>query len=50
MADASTSVYQFDNVIRGQYVNKSAWTSLNDKIRKCMPQQDNERDKYAVNN
>ena len=49
-AGASTSVYKFDNVVRGQHVNKSAWTPLIDKIRKCTLQEDNERDKYAVNN
>ena len=50
MAGASTSVYEFDNVVRGQHVYKSAWTSLTDKTRKCILQEDNEHDKYAVNN
>ena len=50
MADASTSVYEFDNVVRGQHVYKSVWTSLTDKTRKCILQEDNECDKYAVNN
>ena len=42
MARASTSVYEFDNVIRGQHVYKSAWTTLTDKAaRKCILQEDN---------
>ena len=53
MAGASTSVYEFDSVIRGQHIYKSVWTSLTDwcsKTRKCIPvQEDNERDKYAMN-
>ena len=47
--DASTSVYEFDNVVRGQHVYKSAWTSLTDKTCKCILWEDNEHDKYAVN-
>ena len=50
MPSASTSVYEFDNVVRGQHVYKSAWTPLTDKTRKCILQEDNERDKYGVNN
>ena len=50
MAGASTSVYEFDNVVRGQHVYKSAWTPLTDKMRKCILLEDNERDKYTVNN
>ena len=53
MAGASTSVYKFDSVVRGQYVYKSAWTSLTywcSKTRKCIPVRENdERDKYAIN-
>ena len=30
IAGASTSVYEFDNVVRGQHVYKSAWTPLTD--------------------
>ena len=37
MAGASTSVYDFDSVVRGQHIYKSAWTSLTDKTRKCIP-------------
>ena len=47
MAGASTSVYEFDSVIRGQHVYKSVWTSLTDwcsKTRKRIP--DDQRDKY----
>ena len=50
MAGASTSVYKFDNVVRGQHVHKSAWTPLTGKMRKCILQKDNECDKCAVNN
>ena len=44
MAGASTSVYEFENVVRGQHVYKCAWIPLTDK------REDNECDKYAVNN
>ena len=40
MAGASTSVYKFDSIVRGQRIYKSAWTSLTDwytKTRKCIP-------------
>ena len=50
MAGTSISVYKFDNVVRGQHICKSAWTPLTDKARKCIPWEDNECDKYAVNN
>ena len=50
MAGASTSVYEFENMVRGQHVYKSAWTPLTDKTRKCMLQEDNEHIKYTVNN
>ena len=50
MAGASTSVYEFDSMVRGQHVYKSAWTPLTDKTRKCIMQEDNKRDKYTVNN
>ena len=46
MAGASTSVYEFDNVVRSQHVYKSAWTTLTDKTRKCILQENNECDKY----
>ena len=53
MAGASTNVYEFDNVVRGQHVYKSVWTSLTDwcsKTRKCiMVLEDDERDKYTIN-
>ena len=53
MAGASTSVYEFDGVVRGQDVYKSAWTSLIDwcsKTRKWIPlQKDSEFDKYTIN-
>ena len=50
MAGASTSVYEFDNVVRGQHVYKRAWTPLTDKTCKCILREDNECDKYAVSN
>ena len=50
MVGASTSVYEFDNVVRGQHVYKSAWTPPTDKTHKCMLREDNEHDKYTVNN
>ena len=53
MASASTSVYKFDSMFRGQHIYKSVWTSLTDwcsKTRKCIPvREDNECDKYAIN-
>ena len=49
MAGASTSVYEFDSQDRGQHIYKSAWTPLTDKALKCILQEDNKRDKYAVN-
>ena len=53
MAGASTSVYEFDSVVRGQHVYKSVWTSLTDwysKTHKCIPLwEHNERGKYAIN-
>ena len=50
MAGASTSVYKFDNVVRGQWIHKSAWTALTDKTRKCILWEDNGHDKNVVNN
>ena len=53
MAGASTSVDEFDSVVRGQHVYKSVWTSLTDwcsKTCKCIPvRKDNKRDKYTIN-
>ena len=53
MAGASTSVYEFDNVVIGEHIYETVYTSLNDwcsKTRKCIPVwEDNERDKYAIN-
>ena len=54
MAGANTSDYEYDNLVRGQHVDKSAWTSPTDwcsKPRKCIPvREDDERDKYTINN
>ena len=53
MAGASTSVYEFDSMVRGQHVYKSVWTSLTDwysKTHKCIPvREDNESDNYTIN-
>ena len=53
-AGASTSVYEFDSMVRGQDIYKSVWTSLTEwcsKTRKCIPvQEDGKRDKYAIEN
>ena len=53
MASGRTSVYEFDSMIRGQYVYKSVWTSLTDwcsKTRKCIQVwEDDEHDKYTIN-
>ena len=53
MTGASTSVYEFDIMVRGQHFYKSVWTSLTDwcsKTRKCIAVwEDNEHDKYAIN-
>ena len=52
MAGVSTNVYKFNNMVRGQRVYKSVWTSLTDwysKTRKCIPvREDDKRDKYAI--
>ena len=50
MAGASTSVYEFHNVVRGQHVYKNAWTPLTDITHKWILREDNEHDKYTVNN
>ena len=50
MAGVSTSVYKFDNMVRGQHIYKNAWIPLTDKMRKCILQEDHECDKYTVNN
>ena len=34
MAGASTTVYEFDSVVRGQHIYKSVWTSLIDRCSK----------------
>ena len=48
MADVSAGIYEFDNVVRGQHVYKSVWTSFSDKTHKCIMWEDNEHDEYAV--
>ena len=54
MAGASTSVYEFDSMVRGQRVYKSVWTSFTDwcsKTHKCiLVREDDKRDKYAISN
>ena len=49
VAGASTSVYEFDSAVRGQHVYKNAWIPLTDKTHKYILQEDNECDKYTVN-
>ena len=53
MAGASTTAYEFDNVVRGQHIYKSVWTTLSDwcsKTRKCIPVwEDDKRNKYVIN-
>ena len=49
MAGARNSVYEFDSVVRAQHIYKNAWTPLTDKMRKCILWEDNERNKYTVN-
>ena len=49
MAGTSISVAEFDSVIRGQHVYKSVWIPLTDKMHKHIMWQDNECDKYVVN-
>ena len=50
MAGASTSVYEFENMVRGQHVYNSAWSPLTDNMRKYILWEDNECDKYTENN
>ena len=55
MTGASTSIYNFNSVVRGQHFYKSVWTSwlLSDwcgKTHKFIQmREDNERDKYTIN-
>ena len=49
IASASTSVYEFDSMIRDQHIHKCVWTPLNDKTRKCDIQEVNKCNKYIVN-
>ena len=52
MAGASTSVYEFDSVVRGQHVYKNVWTSFTDwcsKTCKCIAvREDKKCDKYGT--
>ena len=53
MAGASTSIYEFDSIVRGQHVYKSVLTSLTDwcsKTLKCIQAwEDDKCDKYTIN-
>ena len=49
MADANTSAYEFESVVRGHNICKSAWIPLTDKMHNYILWEDNECDKYAVN-
>ena len=52
MAGASTSVYEFDNVVRGRHVYRSVWTTLTDWCSKICKSilvwEDDEHDKYTL--
>ena len=48
IASASTSVYEFDSMVRGKHIHKCVWTPLNDKIRNCDIQEDNKCNKSIV--
>ena len=48
MVSASSSIYKFDNMVRGQHVYKNAWTPLTDKTCKCILWEDKKYAKYAV--
>ena len=49
IAGGSTSVYEFDSMVRSQHIYKSAWTPLTNKTHKCIQWQDNRCDKCAIN-
>ena len=46
MAGASTSVYEFDSMVRGQHVDNSVWMSLTDETHKL---EENKYSEYTVN-
>ena len=46
MVGASTGVYKFSSVVRGQHVYNSVWMSLTDETHKL---EDNNCSEYAVN-
>ena len=46
MAGASTGVYKFNNVVRGQHIYNSVWMPRTDETRKL---EHNKCSKYAVN-
>ena len=48
-ARASTGVYEFNSVVIGKHIYKCVWTPLIDKIISALMQEDNECDKYTVN-
>ena len=41
--------YEFDSVVRGQHIYKSAWTLLTERTCKCILGEDNKHNKYAIN-
>ena len=45
----STDAYEFDSVVIGQHVYERVQTPLTDKSISVSMQEDNEYDKYAVN-
>ena len=47
MAGASTGVYKFDSMVRGQHIDNSVWMPLTDETHKL---EENKFNKYTVNN
>ena len=41
MAGANTNVYKFNSIVRGQHIDKSAWTPFTDKTCNCILWEDN---------
>ena len=50
MAGGSTSVYEFDSMVRGQHTKVHGLYSLTNTYVKCILREDNEHDKYGVIN
>ena len=48
MAGASTSVFEFDSVVRGHHVYKTVWTPTIDETLQVMQEDMNGHDEYVV--